>query len=271
MRKFVLALISAAFLGGCSDGAGPESSSSVSIRFGIAESSAMAWSSDDGSLHVPGSNGDLDITAIWLIVEEFELEPVEHFCHDDLGGHVHCPDFELEFFFIDVPLDPLITVTVVTADIPDGTYDELEFEVDDVHLDLDDPEEMGKSDLIDDLREAVLMEFPDWPEKASMVVVGTWTPRDANGDLIPGDEETFTTYFEAEIEVEMDLDPVLTIVSGEVQAGGATITILLMPDVWFRRADGTVWNLADLQDELVEFELEIEDGFKLDIEIDDDD
>ncbi len=91
------------------------------------------------------------------------------------------------------------------------------------------------------------------------------------GELIPGGLEEFTTYFEAEIEVEMDLDPVLTIVSGEVQAGGATITILLMPDVWFRRADGTVWNLADLQDELVEFELEIEDGFKLEIEIDDDD
>ncbi len=99
--------------------------------------------------------------------------------------------------------------------------------------------------------------------------MGTWTPKDADGNLLTADAETFTTYFEAEIEVELDLDPVLE-VSGGIVTGG-DITILLRPDRWFTRTDGRVWNLADLQDELVEFELEIEDGFEVEIEIDHDD
>ena len=154
MRKFVIPLIAAAFLGACSDGAGPESSSLVSIKFGIAGSTAnpsfsvAGGAAGDVPSHIEGSNGDLNLTGIWVIVEEFELEPVEHICHDDFGGHEHCPDFEREFFFIDVPLDPLITVTVVTAEIPDGTYDELEFEVEDVEVDDDDEEDQEEAELI---------------------------------------------------------------------------------------------------------------------------
>lgn len=278
MRKFVLSLIAAAFLGGCSDGAGPESSSLVSIKFGIAGSTANPSSpasfsvaggaAGDVPSHIEGSNGDLNLTAIWVIVEEFELEPVEHICHDDFGGHEHCPDFEREYFFIGVPVDGS-TVDVVTAGIPDGTYDELEFEVENVEIDDDDPEDMEESDLIMAL--ITMIEdagFSMWPEKASLVVIGTFTPKDADGML--GTAVPFETYFEAEIEVEMDLDPVLEI-KDEAVVGGGAITIYLLPDRWFTRTDGTVWNLAELQDELVEFELEIEDGFKLEIEIDDDD
>ncbi len=45
-----------------------------------------------------------------------------------------------------------------------------------------------------------------------MVITGTWTPKDANGVL--GTPVAFETYFDADIEVEMDLVPALTIADG---------------------------------------------------------
>ncbi len=44
------------------------------------------------------------------------------------------------------------------------------------------------------------------------------------------------------------------------------LTILLQPAAWFLRADGTVWNLKDLEGQLLDFDLEIEDGFELEID-----
>lgn len=260
MKKFVLPLIAVAFLGACADGAGPESSesSSVSIKFGIAGSAASPSSMASHPDPIDGSNGDLDITAIWLIVEEFELEPVETAdCDDDMGTD-DCEDFEQRFLFINVPLDGEL-VTVATADIPIGSYDELEFEVDNVHVHDDDSEE--DKELIRLLFEEIIPDagFMDWPEKASMVVIGTFTP---TGEAsVP-----FQTFFEAEIEVELEFATPVVITGEETDPD---IIVRLMPDRWFQRDDGTVLNLADLQDQLVEFELEIEDGFELEIEIDD--
>lgn len=268
MRRTVLTLISAAFIAACG-GTGP--GTSVAIKFGTAgiaasPSSAAMFSvaggqADHDPAHVVGTNGVLDLDEIWVIVEEFELEPVETADCDDDSGTDDCEDFEQKYFFIDVPLDGT-TVTVVSADIPDGSYDELEFEVDDVEVDADDPEEVAEADLIAALLLRVRGEFPNWPDKASMVVLGTWTPKDADGNLLTADAETFTTYFEAEIEVELDLPP-LTVLGGEV-VGGA-ITILLRPDLWFL-SGGTVLNLKALEGQLVDFELEIEDGFELKID-----
>ena len=80
----------------------------------------------------------------------------------------------------------------------------------------------------------------------------------------------FTTYLEAEVEVELELSPPL-----EVTADGPSrsITVKLDPTLWFSRADGTVWNLAtenyaDTQS-LVEFEAQFENG-AVEIEIDND-
>ena len=40
----------------------------------------------------------------------------------------------------------------------------------------------------------------------------------------------------------------------------------LLLDRWFLRGDGTVWDLSSIQDDLVEFDLEIDDGVELEIE-----
>ena len=264
MRRTVLTLISAAFMAACGS-TGTDPAASVAIKFGTAGSGASPSSvamfsvaggqADDVPGHITGSNGELNLTAIWVIVEEFELEPVESAdCDDDLGTD-DCPDFEQKYFFIDVPLDGT-TVTVVSTEIPDGTYDELEFEVDDVEVDADDPEEVADADLIAALLVTVRNRFENWPDKASMVVTGTWTPTG-------GSAVSFETYFDADIEVEIDLVPVLTVADG---VASRELTILLRPASWFLRADGTVWNLKDIEGELVDFDLEIEDGFELKID-----
>ncbi len=237
---------------------------SVAIKFGTAGSAAspssVAMFSVAGGLavdvpgHIEGTNGELNITAIWVIVEEFELEPVEVTDCDVEPEPAGCADFEQEYFFIDVPLNGT-TITVVSAEIPDGSYDELEFEVDDVEVDAGDPEEVAESDLIAALLVRVRSQFPNWPDKASMLVTGTWTPTG-------GAAVSFETYFDADIEVEMDLDPVLTVAGG---MASRELTILLNPAAWFM-SGGTLVNLKALEGQLVDFDLEIDDGFELKID-----
>ena len=246
-------------------GGGTDPGTSVAIKFGTAGSAASPSSAAmfsvggrqaaDVAGHIEGSNGELNLTGIWVIVEEFELEPVEVTDCDIEPEPAGCADFKQKYFFINVPLDGT-TITVVSAEIPDGSYDELEFEVDDVEVDPDDPEEQAEADLIAALLLTVRGQFPTWPEEASMLVTGTWNP--TNGPAV-----SFETYFDADIEVEMDLVPVLTVADG---VASRDLTILLRPDLWFLRADGTVWNLKDLEGQLVDFDLEIEDGFELEID-----
>ena len=192
-----------------------------------------------------------------MIVEEFELEPVEVSDCDVEPEPAGCEDFEARYFFVDVPLTGA-PVTVVQQDIPAGMYDGLEFEVNDVEVDDDEDDDAS---LIAALFTQVRAVFPDWPEKASMVVVGSFTPTGESA-------VNFRTYFEAEIEVEFDLFPPLEVTE---EGLSRSIVIQLSPDVWFRQGDGTVMDLSQLDfpttGELIEFELEIEDGFDLEIEV----
>lgn len=97
-----------------------------------------------------------------------------------------------------------------------------------------------------------------------MLAIGTFTP--TGGAPVP-----FRVYFEAEVEIEMDLVPPVTVTD---DGSGATFTVHIDPALWFKRADGTVMNLAaldyDATGSVVEFEFEMENGFT-EIEFDDDD
>ncbi len=94
-----------------------------------------------------------------------------------------------------------------------------------------------------------------------MVVIGTFTP--AGGSPGP----TFETFFEAEIEIELEFPMPLEVT---VDGPASDILVTLMLDRWFESGDGLL-NLADSKfqnlDRLVEFELEIEDGFEVEIDI----
>lgn len=264
-------IVATALVGGltaCSDTTGP--GASVALRFstvlplvsGVSSRSPVRSFAVAGGaaqqLMITGTNGTLDISAIALIVDEFELEPVEVADCDDVDPKPEgCVDFEIGMFFVDVPLNGM-PVTVTNQDIPVGLYDELEFEVEDGEVDAGDADDAEDAQTIQDLLGEIRMDFPDWPDGASMVVEGTFTP---NG----GSPTTFRTYFEAEIEVELDLDPPL-----EISEGSRSVMVELVPTAWFMEPDGTVTDLSafdfEMTGTLVEFELELEDGFEVEID-----
>jgi len=267
MKKvlFFASFASLLAIAACGDGTGPDTGAAVAIRFGTAGATsasasaglAMVASATQSSV-IEGTNGTLEITDIRMIVEEFELEPVEVSDCDVEPEPVACEDFEVSYFFVDVPLTGA-PVTVVQENIPAGLYDELEFEVGDVEVD-DDSGEGADASVIAALFATVRGEFPDWPEKASMVVVGSFTPTG-------GSAVNFRVYFEAEVEVEIDLIPPLDVTEEGVSH---SILIELGPRMWFLRGDGTVIDLSEFDfpttGQLIEFELEIEDGFEIHIE-----
>jgi hypothetical protein len=238
---------------GCDDATGPDSDQ-VALRFAVASHVAATGSNP---LIVTGTNGTLQIDRVWLIVDELELKGPDDSCpaENDEPGADREDDEECEFeagpFLLKLPLTGS-SVTLATDEVPPGTYSELDFEVEDVEFeDEDDDDEEGRLNV---LFARVRQEAPDWPRRASMLVTGTFTP--AGGAPLP-----FRTFFDAEIELKMLLDPPLV----KTADNGSTVTVELDPTSWFRRSDGTVRNLAASDfaatGRLLEFELDIERGF----------
>lgn len=250
-----LAIAVFTFVGCDSVGSQSTTGDNVEVGFSTAYSTSKAPTSPKAtsdSLVLTGSNGELKITDIRLIVSEFEVE-----------GDADNTEFEAEPSFLDLPLDTSEVAPVAASQLPPGTYTELGFEVEDVDFgeaeDEDEDEEALRA-----LRDTIQQEFSNWPASASMIVVGTFTPK---GDTT----RSFATYFEAEIEVEHELSPAL-----EVTGDGLSraLTVQLDPTQWFVNSDGTVQNLAsndyESTGELVEFEAEFENGVT-EIESDDED
>ena len=94
------------------------------------------------------------------------------------------------------------------------------------------------------------------------MVVGTFTP--TGGDPVP-----FRVFLEAEVEVEIDLNPAL-VVDDEGNAG-RSLTVDLRPDLWFIDFQGRVLELPewdwDDTGRILELEVEFENGFA-EVEID---
>lgn len=251
-RRILTVLVAAGALAACDDGTGVDDAATVGIAFATTPTTSSAAGSPASlateapapSIAVAGSNGTLTIDEIHVIVAEFELE----------GANA---DFEAPPSLVRIPTDGTAH-EVASAAVPLGTYTELEWEVEDVELDGDDDEEE-----IEAVRTQIETAFGPgvWPAEASMVVRGSFLPQGATTAT------PFTTFFGAEIEVEMDLQPPLIL---DDEGENRQLTILLSPDAWFRNADGTVMDLAARSGELVEFEAEFENGV-MDVEIDIDD
>lgn len=248
---------------------GPDSiTSNVGVQFETVtgEANKAAASAENDTLTIEGSNGTLRIDDIRFIVAEFELERED----DDKNGDDNNGDddngddddeqweeFELEPFFVDLPLTNDEVISIGDSDIPGGLYEELEFEIEDLELnDGEDEEAYG------DLAEAIRSEFDDWPDDASMIISGTFTSSE-------GDERPFKVYADAEIEIEREFEPALEITSDDIEK---MLSVRINPARWFERSDGTVLDLSqydwDETDDLLEFSAEFEDGVE-EIEIDD--
>jgi len=244
----VLAL--SAFLAACGGVAGLGDGARVAVAFGVAAPAVDAASSvgaaaltvQGDTLRIDGSNGVLELRTIAFIVAEIELD-----CDDDRVGP--CADFETDPVFIDLPLGSG-TVEATSSRIRPGTYDELEFEIDD----LDDVSRSVRTALLAEIRSR----FPAFPSDASMVVEGTFTPND-------GATRAFQVFFDADVEVELDLRPPLVVDADGV--ADRTIVVDVQPARWFLRGDGRVRDLSAFDGDLIDLDVEIEDGF-VDVDFD---
>lgn len=266
----------AATLAACSDSpTGGGSDARLQLRFGVQGGQALAsrasfQTSGTDQLVLTGSNGTLRIDDIRMVVAEFELDGDDDVNRcgasttallssgsddggnddggnddDDDGPNDDCEDFDAGPLFVDLPLTGG-PVAIGSGDVPAGVYDEVEFEVEDLD---DDEENAAERQRIEALRGQILAQFPDWPRDASMLVVGSFTPTG-------GAARPFRVFIEAEIEIELDLSPPLTV--GEGATGSLEVT--LDPAILFKNGN----NVLDLSSagSRTEIEIELENGFR---------
>ena len=256
-----LALTALAAAGCDGDGTGA-GGSRVAIRFattgGAQATRALAprfsHAGTGDVLALTGTNGTLRIEDVRLIVSELELEQSDGSCVAEDDGDDHCEEFESGPFVVDLPLAGG-AVTLTTDQVAPGTYHELEFEVED--LEPEDDDGPGERQAIQSLLGQLRSVYPGFPSGASMVAHGTFTPSGSTT------AQPFTVYFDAEIEVEMDLEPPVTV------PGAGSLTVHVNPAAWFRQGAQVV-NLAALDGRTVEFHSQIRDGMEEVDEIGDD-
>ncbi|HET9985588.1 MAG TPA: hypothetical protein VFQ38_18445 [Longimicrobiales bacterium] len=245
------------------DSTGGGGASQVRIRFSVPSApradvvtTAATAGMLDTPLVVTGSNGTLTITRIVMVVSKFALKG-EHDCvradstHQEHGEHERDCRFRGKPFLLDLPLGGG-DVSVATDAVPAGTYDELKFKVRDLHEDADDDDDAHEQAGLAEVRAALKQAFPDVPDAASMVVTGTFTPTG-------GTAKPFTTYFRAEVEVEMPIDPPLVVPAG---GGSPTVTVHLDPTRWFERSSDRVLDLSAFDGRLLPFEADMHVGFE---------
>jgi len=240
-------------LAACSDNpAAGGGESTVQLRFGVAggqalSSAARFQTGGTDQLVVTGTNGTLRIDDLRVVVAEFELKGDDdvNTCGQAAGAVDDCEDFNAGPMFIDLPLAGG-SVPVGSGDVPPGTYEEVEFEVEDLD---DDEENAAERARIEQLWQQIRGQFPDWPRDASLLVVGTFTPTG-------GAPQAFRAFVEAEIEIETELSPRLVVGQGESRG----VDVLLDPAAIFR-SGANVLNLAQTSGRQ-ELEIRIENGFR---------
>lgn len=259
MRQTIFAMLALAAgltAGGCDMlGGGREATAPVGVTFetlasNTGETAGKQLAPD--SLVIDGTNGQLVIQDIQLIAAELELKKPDAACPDSVADEDSCEKFEADMQLLDLPLDGSSLEVTGKQDIPSGTYVELEVEIEDIALDAEDNEKSDEERAqIDAVRSEIdAAGYANWPNEASAVVRGSFTPSG-------GSRADFVTYLDAEIELELTLEPPLTITGGEPSR---SVVVRFQPDLWFERADGTVQDLSTSSGELTELEAEFEDG-----------
>lgn len=252
------ALMATITLAGCSDSTAPAGATQVSVGFSAAgmvpttsgDMAPLAALPLAQPLEVQGTNGVLTIDGLYLIVSGFELKSADHAtCEESEDA---CEEFKAPASFVDVPLDGTGNVTV-SETLPAGTYDRLQFKIE--NGDWGDESDSAKVQQIQQVMQQVLAQFPDWPQQASMLVTGTFTPTG-------GQPASFSAYFAAELEIEMPIDPPVTVDAG---SGPTQLTVKIQPSSWFTNQDGTVMDLSQYDyattGQVMDFEVEMEHGF----------
>lgn len=242
-----LPLLAVAALGACDDSTtAPEGNVPVSLSVALTGSGgpggalAMdAWAAPPVSrarTFTDGTN-ELVLEQVTIVLSEVELENLfDDDCEDGDGFDDDCEEFETGPFLLDLPLDGSVE-TVLEVDVPVGSYDELEFEID--ALDDDDQREID-----------LLRDHPEFDD-ISVRVTGTW-----NG-------EPFVFTSDVEAEQELDLVPPLEVNDGD---NPVNLTLRLDLDGWFRDGSGNLVDPATAMDDRENEDLvedNIEESFEL--------
>lgn len=203
-------------LAACGDGTG--ASSGVALSFStnrpggvpLALFASMQAAAFDDTLV---TNGDtLIITKAEIVLREIELERVETADCDDSVATDDCEEFEVGPILLDIPLNGG-TETLVVIDVPDGTYDEIEFEI----------HKVSNGNEEDAAFRAMHQDFVG----KSIRVQGTF-----NG-------VAFTYESDLDVEQEFDLSPPLVI---DDATGTTNVTVRIDLDAWFRDGSGNLVN-----------------------------
>ena len=255
----ILVIGAATLLGAGCDSASLSDGDLATVAIGVelTSSSSALGKTADGPIVLPGTNGTLTITDVRFILDEFELEASDGACSSEdstatASGH-DCAEITIGPVFVDVPLG-LDQVELLAAQVPLGVYERFGFEIDNVESEDRDDDSQADSLLAIAIRD----EFPDWPDEASVVVVGSFAPQDGSG------ARPFTIYIGAEIEVELDLNPPLELSDAAVDRA---LTIGLDVLSWLPVIQGNVPDLSAYDygttGHVIPFEIEIENGFDI--------
>ncbi len=177
----------------------------VAVSFAANAPTAAAAQLDGGA---PAAANALVLTSVEIVLREIQLERTDVFdCSgsDDDG----CESFEVGPVLVSVPVDGSVS-TQFAVGIPEGSYDEIEFEI----------HKVSSSDPQD---ATFLQQHSTFVDK-SIRVEGTF-----NGT-------TFVFESDLNVEQELDLSPPVEL----TEAATVSLTIRVGLNGWFRRSDGSL-------------------------------
>lgn len=196
----------------CGDATGPGGGDSVTLSATAGGGGSTSGSVAAPSFSIEQSDGtnSLTLTRVAVVVRDVELEAAGGECDGDGGSETTCRDFESGPVLVELPLDGSVA-TVAGVDVPEGTYDEVEFNI---HA----PTRGSTED------NALLEEHPEF-EDVSVRVEGTY-----NGSSFVFEQDLMDTQ-------ERTLSPAL-----EVTGDGGSVNLTLQLDVssWFVDAGGSL-------------------------------
>lgn len=183
----------------------------VGLAFSTRGQSGAALAQAGDSTVVVRGNDTLVIKSVELVLREIELERIDQLadCPDSSGDDDPCEEFTVGVQLVSLPLGNS-TEKTVTVTVPEGIYDEVEFEI---HK----PEDSSDAAFI-----AAHPAFAD----VSIRVTGTFSQGGTRSDYV------YTSDLNAEQEVS--LQPPLDVAAG----GAVNVTIRLDVGTWFLSGSG---------------------------------
>ena len=205
----------AALFAGCDSSVGPNDRGSVSVSFAATTGPGPAMAPGAVPLSDPFGR-TIDMGLVQIVFAEIELERVEGLEDCDAGGNDDCEEIEVGPVLIDFPVDGDV-VTPLSAPVPEGSFDELE-------LEIEEPDEDDAATT------AFLASHPSWPPESSVRVAGTFDPADGSG------AQPFDIFIQVEVEIEFDFEPPIVLDPGS----DLNITVMVDVNEWFLQEDSSL-------------------------------